>query len=171
MTSEDHKRFIGALALLSLLPGLVDLNEQQIELYFRFLKDLAIEDVEKAIYEIIKRKKITTFPLIGEIREKVELDLNSEVDGAAFTAWSKASHLCESSSYPSKDMLIEDTIKMAFGSWKKFGQMDTFDEVRDRQHFIKCYRILVLRSIRTSGSPELGFRKEVAGLLDEENKE
>lgn len=169
MTSKDHERFIGALALVSLLPGLMELNEQQIELYFRFLEDLDIEDVEKAIFEIIKTKKITTFPLIGEIREKVEMDFNSEVDGAAFTAWSRASYFSETSSYPSDDTLIEDTVEMAFGSWTKFGQMDTFNEVRDRQHFIKCYKILVLRSIKKSGAPELGFKK-VTGLLDEENK-
>lgn len=169
MTGADYERFITALALISLLPGLIELNEQQIELYFRFLKDLAIEDLERAIYEIIKRKKITTFPLIGEIREKVELDLNSEIDGAAFTAWSTASRLSESSSYPTEDKLIEDTIKMAFGSWTKFGQMDTFNEVRDRQHFIKCYKILVLRIIKKSGIPEL--QNKITGLLNEETKE
>lgn len=168
MTSEDHERFIGALALVSLLPGLMELNEQQIELYFRFLEDLSIEDVERAIFEIIKTKTITTFPLIGEIRAKVEMDLNSEVDAAAITAWSKASYLSESSSYPSKSKLIENTIEMAFGDWTKFGQMDKFDEVRDRQHFIKCYKILILRSIKKSGAPEL--MNKITVLLDEENK-
>lgn len=167
MTDNDLERFVKALALISLLPGIQDLNEAQIELYFRFLKDLHIDDVEKAICEVIKRKKITTFPLIGEIREKVELSIDDEVDGAALEAWRRVSYLSKSSSYPSKSKLIEDAVKMAFGSWQEFGQLDTFYENRDRQHFIKCYKLLVLRSLKKDRKAQLEEKLDLTGLSDQ----
>jgi len=167
---KDSERFVKALALISLLPGMADLNEEQVELYFRLLKDLPIEDVERAILEVARRKRITTFPLPGEIREKVELSINEELDGAALTAWSKASYLSSTSTYPSSDKLLEDTIELAFGSWRQFGGLDTFHEARDRAHFVKCYKILVSKVLKKSAYPELDIGKKDPGLIDK-NKE
>jgi hypothetical protein len=169
VTSKDYERFVKALALISLLPGMEDLSEPQIELYFRMLQDLEIEDLERAIYEIIKGKQRPKFPLIGEIRAKVKLEIREEVEGEALEAWSKALSLSESSRYPTKDEMLEETIKLAFGSWQDFGRTDRFHEVQHRQHFLRCYFSIAIRRIK-SDRKELGFRN-VSGLLDREKEE
>lgn len=129
-------------------------------IYFSFLKDLSIDEIETAAEGIIKEKRISTFPTPGEIREKIFSDEQMEVSGLEL--WNKANELIILGVRESGDQLLDQTIELAFGSWRQFGETDPKDEPFDRRHFVGCYKSIVKK--------EMGRILPRGNILDELNE-
>lgn len=138
MTSKDEKKFATFMAMLGTAFERGDLTKEKIEMYFDFLSDLDITAIERATKEIIRTRKYPSFPTIAEIREAA-LGGDAEAEDAALSAWSEATRLI-SAGRRSRDERINEVIKLAFGSWDRFGETDPEMEAADRKHFIRCYR-------------------------------
>lgn len=57
----------------------------KIEIYFKALEDLSIEDIERAVWSIIRTRTTVTFPKVAEIRQA----LHGNVSDRAEIAWNK----------------------------------------------------------------------------------
>jgi len=116
------------------------IEKDQITIYFNFLDDLSIQQLERAIEWTIKTN--TRFPSISEIRSAT---LES-VDLKAFMAWSEVLKLGgKYSSMPKfRDPIIPAVINHCFGGWENFNwyqQPNDYVLGQDRRHFITAYKL------------------------------
>ena len=72
MNKTDFPRFSVLMKAMNETYGnnLNPVSKEKAEVYFRVMEDMSIEQVEQAVYRLIRDRKITsTFPVPGEIRE------------------------------------------------------------------------------------------------------
>jgi hypothetical protein len=121
------------------------IEAETIDIYFRFLKDLPLPLIAKAVQKTIQTGK--AFPTIREIREIALFCEDDKIEAAALKAWSdaneKASEFILDMKTPPAD--LDEAIRLAFGSWEAFGKLDERNEPYDRPHFLRCYRSLAKR--------------------------
>ncbi|MAH50263.1 hypothetical protein CMI37_30865 [Candidatus Pacearchaeota archaeon] len=133
MDKEFKQRFVVAMGKLAVLfEG--ELPQEKVELYYKYLSYFPIEKLENAIEYLIKNRKNHFFPLISEIIEAIE----GNVELKASEAW------CEliGNSFVNSDnltIMTKKTCELAFGSLEDFYTADTKSESFDRTYFIKCY--------------------------------
>lgn len=94
MTDADKKQFAGLLGALGEIFG-QEVSKPKLKLYFAALRDLTIEQIERATEQIAGSAKF--FPRPVEIREAVE----GSIQDRAAVAWQTFLGLCERSGYPS----------------------------------------------------------------------
>lgn len=140
MTQNGIKTFAMWMGILGTAFGGKGLTKSQMDIYFEFLSDLDIEVMAKAARKIIETRKYPTFPTVAEIREAA-LGSDAEVEDEALAAWSIATRLVSAGLRP-KDDRLDEAIKLAFGSWDRFGQTDPAMEAADRNHFIRCFKAI-----------------------------
>jgi hypothetical protein len=138
MTIQDTKKFTIWMGLLGTAFGGKGLTKPQMDVYYEYLRDLDIDVIKEAVDQIINTRKYQSFPTVAEIREAA-LGGDAEAEDAALSAWSEATRLI-SAGRRSCDERINEVIKLAFGSWDRFGETDPEMEAADRKHFIRCYR-------------------------------
>jgi len=126
-------------------------------IYFTALEDYPIEEIEKASRQLIKEKRISTFPVPSEITEKMNKS-EDELLLDASKAWNEADRISFLGKENSNDPILNEVITIAFGSWQNFGQADTNDPF-DRKHFIECYKSVIkdkrLKQLKEGTSHEL----------------
>lgn len=139
MNNLDKQRFAGFMAALADNFN-ATVTKRKIQLYFDFLDDLTIEQVGRAVREIIATDRF--FPTIGDIRRKT---LQS-VEVKAMEAWSEVVNAGgKYSTMPNfADITIKTVIDKAFGGWDKFRWYLTPSDyvlAKDRQYFIEAYKL------------------------------
>ena len=122
MNKNDEMNFAAVMASLQVAFNR-EVTKDQISLYFNFLNDLSIQQIERAVEWIIRAQ--ARFP---------------------FDAWSEVLKLGgKYSTMPKfKDPIIEKVINKAFGGWENFGwykQPNEFVLSQDRKHFILAYKL------------------------------
>ena len=163
MTKADRKRFAEAMALMAIAIDR-EPSAERTEVYWRFLKDLPIQQIERAIQHIIKNKKIPTFPTLGEIRTLIVQEEDERLDLDAHLAWREACRKSFSSDYSIDDeTTLGKTIQLAFGSWGNFGKTSEKDDPFDRRHFIHVYKLVAKQEHR-----ELLAGLEIKATIEQE---
>jgi Domain of unknown function (DUF6475) len=120
MHKNDFEKFAVLMATLAETFGNSVPGEQKIEIYYRALSDLTIEQIDHAVIELLNTRTITsTFPVPAEIRNAI----GGRVDDAALLALDKAEKAVERhGSYRSvifDDPVIHMVIR-SMGGWPKF---------------------------------------------------
>ena len=148
----ENKTFAGLMVALGLVFEKGDISKEKIALYQENLADIRIDVLAVAIKKIIKTRKYPSFPTIGEIREAALGPVEDDISERGLLAWDRAnqalvSGIVQTDTQEEKDR-IERAVKLAFGSWEKFGQTDPDAESFDRKHFIECYRLVASKEER-----------------------
>jgi hypothetical protein len=113
-------------------------SKEKIEIYWRTLKDLSIEDFERACINVLNTKKITTFPLIAEIRET--LSGNDGLQAWLFAREAVSRHgVYRSVQFP--DPVIHSVVE-AMGGWDKFCHIPDKERPWKQKEFEKLYEIM-----------------------------
>jgi len=134
-------------------------SKDKTTLYFEHLKAHPIEDIISACEQILRTKTISTFPLPAEIESRLKLSEEENMDFRALEAWGKACDLIVLGTRSTGDEILDETIRIAFGGWEKFGQTDPEQESFDRRHFIDCYKVVQKRM--TQYGRQLDERKSI----------
>jgi len=157
VTHTDYKKFANIMGGMA-MAFQKEVAKQTIEIYFRFLKDLPIEKIEKSVSELIYLKKISTLPTIGEIRGIIE----GSAEDKALEAWHKAiNNVDYYISVSFDDPIIHSVIEMEFGGWEKFCNLCVKDEIWDKRRFIQAYLLYAKRGEHP---------KYLPGFFERENK-
>lgn len=119
MQNNDRPKFATLMKALGETYGNTAPSKERVELYFRVLSDLSIEQVEEGVIALLNTRTTTsTFPVPGEIRQSL-----SGGQSAALIALDKAERAVERyGSYRSvqfDDPVIHMVIS-AMGGWPKF---------------------------------------------------
>lgn len=133
-------------------------------IYFSFLKRFDLDEIENAAERIINEKKISTFPTIAEILDKINIP-DEELESIALELWNKACNLIIMGTRDSGDIILDRVIELAFGSWQKFGETHPENESFDRRHFINCYKSVIKKEGKLLLSNQRIFKE-----LDETRK-
>ena len=145
--SKHYKKFAELMYALSIAVD-KDPSVKRTEMYYRYLEDLDIKDLSNAVNEIIKTEKIPVFPTIGKIRSMIEIEKDEDLEIKASEAWRKACKLVwdhGESGRPTGNYLLDESVRLAFGGWKAFGDTDPKYDGVDRQRFMKCYTSVIKR--------------------------
>lgn len=138
MNKKDEEKFAIFMAMLATAFEPNGVSKNKINLYFEYLKDIDINLIEMSVHQIIRTRKYQSYPTVAEIREKA-LGSDDDIETAAVIAWSEA---VRSSGRITRTVSPEtdEAVKMAFGSWSRFGETDTNNESADRAHFLRCFK-------------------------------
>ena len=161
MNREDKKEFALLMAKLE-IAFFETPSKVTVALYFDCLSDLAIEQIKRAVDYLIERRERKGFPLIGEIKSAT---LGS-IEYRAIEAWGELLNATYDLEKTFKDSLIPEVARVAFGSTKEFYAGDKRNEMADRAHFIRAYKLIAnLKEARK----ERGRlkQKETKGLLED----
>ncbi len=119
MQHQDRPRFANLMKAIGETFGNAAPSKEKMELYFKVLSDLSIEQVESAVYFILNTRTITsTFPVPGEIRAAL-----SGGKSAAMIALDKAERAVERYGVYESVVFDDPVIHMviaAMGGWKHF---------------------------------------------------
>jgi len=136
MNLENKKQF--ALVMAKLETAFFEsISKESVILYFEYLNDLSINQVERAVDYLIKTREKRGFPSIAEIRAAT---LGS-TEYKAIQAWGELL----GQTYKDKifkDSIIPEVARIAFGSLQEFYAGDTRNEMADRAHFIRAYKLI-----------------------------
>ena len=136
MNLENKEQFAFLMAKLETV-FFESISKESVILYFEYLNDLSINQVERAVDYLIKTREKRGFPAIAEIRAAT---LGS-MEYKAVQAWGE---LLSQTYVNAKftDTLIPEVAKIAFGSLREFYAGDTKNEMADRAHFIRTYKLI-----------------------------
>lgn len=138
-----------------------DISELKMEIYFKALLDMAIEDIEKSTWQIINTRTTATFPKVAEIRGA----LNGSIEDKAVLAYDAFTKgKAKTGAYDSvcfEDRLIHAVVE-AMGGWSGIAGvcMITEDEWKfKRREFLDLYRAISRQSVRV-------IPKKLIGLIE-----
>lgn len=137
MTKQDKKTFAFLLAKLE-TAFFESISKERVALYFDYLNDLSIGQIERAIDFLIERRERRGFPTIAEIRSAT---LGS-MEYRAVEAWGEIMNKKFHFEKQFNDSLIPRVLKVAFGSLGGFYESDERNEMADRAHFLKTYKLI-----------------------------
>ena len=145
MTQNDRPQFATLMKALGETYGGAAPSKEKIELYFRVLSDLTIEQLTDAITGLLNtRTTTTTFPVPGEIRNVL-----SGGKTAAIVALDKAEKAVEQFSAYTSVQFDDPVIHMAIesmGGWMQFCRPDDGQDWHWHQkEFLRLYEAFALR--------------------------
>lgn len=161
MKVEDKEQFAFLMAKLE-TAFFESISKETVALYFDYLNDLSIDQIKRAVDYLIEKREKRGFPSIAEIRSAT---LGS-IEYKAIQAWGELL----SQAYGDKifnDSLIPEVAKVAFGSMEEFYKGDTKNEMADRAHFIRAYKLIANLREAQEGRRRLGKGK-TRELLEKE---
>ena len=150
---DSSRKFAILMAHLGVALGDKGMPKNRIDTYWEYLKDIPIDNLARAITNIIKARKYPTMPTIAEIREAA-LGRDEDIEMAALEAWGRASRAVERGLYLRDDAVIDEAVRVAFGGWERFGEAGIDNEMADRAHFLRVFKGLA-RKRRDMGVPAL----------------
>lgn len=167
MQKCDFSRFATLMKAMNETYGnnLNPVSKEKAEVYFRVMEDMTIDQVEQAVYRLLRERKITsTFPVPGEIRE-----YSSNGESAAIVALDKAEKAIERhgsySSVTFDDPVIHMVI-VSMGGWPRFCCPSVYGDDQEwhwkQKEFVKLYEAF-------SKNPRAECPIVLFGILDTEN--
>jgi len=135
-TQEERLRFEKIMNTFAMVYGQATTKEKN-RVYFNFLQEFPIEFLEAAAQRLLNKKKISTFPTIGEWKEccwQPEEFVREE----AQLAWHSLEEHLVAVTIPTDHKILE-AIRRIFGSWNRFKLADRLRDHWDRQDFIAAY--------------------------------
>lgn len=136
---EKNEKFLFLMAALGEAFS-QEASEQKIKIYARALQDLKIEDIEKAVWNIIRTRTTATFPKIAEIRELV----HGDPDEQALLALVKLEESIQKHGYYTSVVFVDKTIHMAveaLGGWQGISVMTSEEWKWKRKEFLDLYKV------------------------------
>lgn len=109
-----------------------------VALYVEYLDDLSINQIKRAVDYLIDKRERRGFPSIAEIRSATLGSTEYE----AVQAWGKILRRTYNLDKTFDDPLIPEVAKVAFGGLESFYAGDTRNEMADRAHFIRTYKLV-----------------------------
>lgn len=161
MILKDRKYFAFLMAQLE-TAFFESISKEAVALYVDFLNDLSIDQIKRAVDYLIERREKKGFPTIAEIRSAT---LGS-VEYRAVEAWGQLLSGTYKLNKEYTDTLIPKVVKTAFGSIREFYSGDTKNEMADRAHFIRAYKLISNLKEAREGRKRLK-QKETKGLLED----
>lgn len=140
MKPKDLEEFTGLLGIMqeAFIPD-KPVSKERAKIYFDFLQDLPLEKIKLAVKHIIRTKRISTLPTIGEIRGFIVKD----IEELALEAWYKTIRAVEEVgiyvSVEFEDRVIHSVIDNEFSGWERFCNLRREDEPWDRKRFLQSY--------------------------------
>lgn len=150
MREEDKIAFAKLMAYLQeiFIPG-KSISKAKIAIYFDLLSHHPIDDVCGVVESIIKTRKFSSFPLPSEFLTLLgEGDREDRIEIRALRAWNEACSAIHSVELNHEEPLLNEAIRIAFGSWQRYGETDPKNEAFDRKHFIECFKSLLRTDFR-----------------------
>jgi hypothetical protein len=139
MTKQDKKRFLMAMrGLEEVFSPDRPVSDEKKMLYFRVFRDWTIEQFEQACVNIIKTKKISTFPLPAELKDAVAGDRGLKAWLITQEAVFRYGHN-RSVQFP--DPVIHSVID-AMGGWVNFCMIPTEELKWKQKEFERLYNTL-----------------------------
>ncbi len=87
MEDKDYKSFMTLMGIMAEAFSL-KVSENKVEIYFKFLKDLSLEDIKVNVDNLIKTRVYTSFPSVAEIRGETSSGAGEDAaQGAFLTLW------------------------------------------------------------------------------------
>ena len=161
MNLENKEQFAFLMAKLE-TAFFESVSKETVALYFDYLSDLMIEQIKRAIDYLIEKREKRGFPAIAEIRAAT---LGS-VEYKAVQAWGQLLSGTYDLNKEYTDTLIPEVAKTAFGSTEEFYKGDTKNEMADRAHFIRTYKLIA--NLKEAQKDRKKLREErMKGLLEE----
>ena len=161
MNLKNRKEF--ALLMAKLEAAFFEtIPKETVALYVEYLNDLSMNQIKRAVDYLIDKRERRGFPAIAEIRSAT---LGS-VEHEAVQAWGEVLRKTYDLDKTFEDPLIPEVAKVAFGGLENFYAGDTRNEMADRAHFIRTYKLIANLKEAQEGRKRLK-QKEVKGLLEE----
>ncbi|MCK5127957.1 MAG: hypothetical protein KAR42_16990 [candidate division Zixibacteria bacterium] len=131
------------------------ISDKRTEIYFEILSDIPFENIELGFKDLMNKKRYPIFPLPSEIRKAAGFDEEEDIDVKALEAFREACDFVIRYGRPEakcerRDPLIEETIRLCFGSWEYFADTDPKNETWDRKQFLEIYKKLFQSEQRDS---------------------
>lgn len=148
MTNKDRKKFAESMSVLNEEYGdpSKPISDLKLNLYFKALSDLSIEDFEKAVWLIVNTRKTASFPKIPEIREAIIGDNQDK----SIIAWEKLINAIRAiGGYRSvifDDPAISAIVELQ-GGWEKVCNMTSEEMKWFGKDFIKMYPAFIKRDL------------------------
>lgn len=140
MKDKDLEKFYAIMNGLSEQYLGEKISKVRVELYFRVLEDLTIEQIEKGLAEMLKNRFSKTLPLPAEIRESA-LGNRRDLALAAFIKTGEAvSRVGAHGNVVFDDPVIHRVVMSFEGGWP--GVCRALDDVKFKDDFIARYRAL-----------------------------
>lgn len=167
MDKSDLKQFGVLLSILqeTFSPD-KPISKERTKIYFEILSDIPIENIELGMKDLMKKKKYPIFPLPREIRRAAGFVEDDDLELAALGAFREACDLLLSKysmneEVHPKDQIINETVRLCFGSWRAFGESDPKNDNWDRKHFVEIYKKLFQLGQRDKLLSEAKVMKEL----------
>lgn len=138
MEQMDKIRFAKCMAILA-ESFTQEYSSKKIDIYYQALKDLPIENIERAVWNLVNTRTTATFPKVAEIRESI----NGKTEDRAILALAKVERaLREVGAYNSivfDDPIIHKVICSFDNGWIGIADMTTEEWIWGRKDFIRLY--------------------------------
>lgn len=115
------------------------------ELYFKALEDLTIEQVKRAVYQIIKSRTFASMPKPGEIREAIEGTKQDKATEAWLLLDYAVRYIGHWSSVQFDDSVIHSVVE-AMGGWEYLCTAENSKWKWKRKEFENLYPIMAKRT-------------------------
>jgi hypothetical protein len=140
MKEKDLERFYAIMNALSEQYLGERISEARVELFFRVLEDLSVEQIDKGVAEMLRNRFSQKFPLPAEVREYA-LGNRRDLALAAFLKAGQAiSKVGAAGNVIFDDPVIHQVIMTYDGGWP--GVCLSYDETRFKDDFLARYRAL-----------------------------
>ena len=162
MNLENKEQFAFLMAKLE-TAFFESVSKVTVALYFDCLSDLSIEQIRRAVDWLVNKREKRGFPSIAEIRSAT---LGS-TEYKAVKAWGELVVGTYDLDKNYKDDLISEVATVAFGSLGDFYSGDKRNEMADRAHFIRAYKLIA--NLKEAQKDRKKLREgKTGGLLKEE---
>ena len=131
----NNYRFIDVMIALGEASGQESTTLKE-KIYAQGLEDIAIEEIEKAAWLLIKTRTFASFPKIGEIRDAVGGKAEDCADVQASIVWQTVTRYGGARSVVFDDPVTMAVIQQGFGGWQKMCSELLIDQM---QWFLKDF--------------------------------
>ena len=142
MNYEQSERFLFIMAALAEATS-QEASEMKIKIYAKALGDLSLDSIENACWQIIKTRKLATFPKVAEIRESI----SGEPETQALLALEKLEDAMRSigryRTVSFDDPAIHSAVEAFAGGWVAICEMQEDEWKWGRKEFMKLYQAFV----------------------------
>jgi len=160
------KEFGGLMAMLRASFTRDEMTAESVAVYYGFLKHIPAGDLRAAVNHLISTKISPVFPTVAEIKLLAEGKAKMEVQAGAMEAWNKANAALIAGPAYQTDPIVNAAIKLAFGGWAGFGNLDPEDTFA-RHRFSEAYQIIVTDDQRLGEIKRLAEDKKALAALTE----
>jgi hypothetical protein len=145
------------------------LSKLQLDVKFKALMDIPIEDIERATWTIISTRKTASFPKVAEIREAAtgSLEDKSVIAYDAFTKGKAATGAYDSVSFHDKTI---HAVIMAMGGWQEICIITEEEWKFKRREFIDLYKAITRNPGRDIPEKLIGLGEHGCSQNDEWTK-